>query len=288
MKGMAWPSPVSRRTFVGAAAGLLSRRALFAVEPTGVSIHVLKLLHPTLLTIEPAGSARIEVATPQQVFALEGRQSVRIDATQTPATVSSPSGGAARFTLIIPGVIRRSYEGSLHLTAESNLLIPVVTMTHETAVSSITGAEIPQSGTLFAALAAQAIVARSFLSAAGKRHTEADFCDTTHCQFLRSPAMPDSLVATATTQTERLVLNANGQTIAARYSAACGGHTDGGEESGYLYQRVRCEVCLGHHTPRAGHGHGLCQRGAIGFAQASWAYQKILDKYFPGTQIARV
>jgi peptidoglycan hydrolase-like amidase len=283
---MAWPSPVSRRMFVGATATLLSRRALFA-QPTGVSIHVLKLLHPTLLIIEPASPARIDVATPQQAFALEGRHSIRIDATKTPATVASPSGGSARFTLIIPGIIRRSYEGSLHLTAEGNLLIPVVTMTRETAVSSITGSEIPQSGTLFAALAAQAIVARSYLAAAGKRHTEADFCDTTHCQFLRSPATPGSPVALAATQTESLVLNANGQTIAARYSAACGGHTDAGEESGYLYQRVKCEVCLRHHTPRAGHGHGLCQRGAIGFAQAAWAYQKILDKYFPGTQLAR-
>ena len=285
---MAGYDPVSRRTFVGFAVGLLSHRVLLSGAPAGISVHVLKLLHPTMFKIEPAGPARIDVATPQQVFALEGRQSIHIDASKTPATVTSPSGEAARFTLIIPGVIRRSYEGSLRVIAEGDLLIPAVTMTRETAVSSITGAEIPQSGSLFAALAAQAIVARSFLSAAGKRHAETDFCDTTHCQFLRSPAVPGSPVALATTQTEGLVLSANGQTIAARYSAACGGHTDAGEESGYLYQRVKCEVCLRQHTPRAGHGHGLCQRGAIGFGQAGWAYQKILDKYFPGTQIARV
>ncbi len=285
---MAGHHPVSRRMFVGSAAGFFSRHALAGMQPAGVSVHVLKLLHPTQLKIEPAGAARIAVTTPQQVFTLEGAQSIHIDAGKTPVSVTSPSGNAARFTLIIPGVFRRSYEGSLHMTAEGNLLIPVVTMTRETAVTSITGAEIPQSGTLFAALAAQAVVARSFLAAAGKRHAEADFCDTTHCQFLRSPAMPGSPVALAATQTEGLVLSASGQTIAARYSAACGGHTDAGEESGYLYQRVRCEVCLRHHTPRAGHGHGLCQRGAIGYARASWAYQKILDKYFPGTQIARL
>ncbi|MGA7415768.1 MAG: SpoIID/LytB domain-containing protein [Bryobacteraceae bacterium] len=251
-------------------------------------MHVLKLLHPTLLKIESAGPARIDVATPQRIFALEGSRSVQIDASRTPVTVVAASGKAARFTLIIPGVIQRTYEGSLHITAEGDLLIPVVTMTHETAVSSITGAEIPQSGSQFAALAAQAIVARSFVSAAGKRHAEADFCDTTHCQFLRSPAVPGSTVALAVGQTEGLVLTANGLTVAARYSAACGGHTDAGEESGYLYQRVRCEVCLHQNTPRAGHGHGLCQLGAIGFGHAGWAYQKILEKYFPGAQIARV
>ncbi len=285
---MAGPYPVSRRTFVGSAVSLLSHRVLLAAEAASVSVRVLKLLHPTLLTIEPASSARIDVATPQQLFALEGKRTIHIDAGKTPASVSSPSGEAARFTLVIPGIIRRSYEGSLHITADGRLLIPVVTMTRETAVSSITGAEIPQSGSLFAALAAQAIVARSFLSAAGKRHAEADFCDTTHCQFLRSPAIPGSAVALAALQTAALVLSASGQTIAARYSAACGGHTDAGEESGYLYQRVRCEVCLRQHTPRAGHGHGLCQRGTIGLAEAGWAYQKILDKYFPGTQIARL
>jgi peptidoglycan hydrolase-like amidase len=284
---MAGLYPVSRRAFLGCTVGLLSHHVLRAEEPVGVSVHVLKLLHPTLLKIAPSGPARINVATPQRVFVLEGSQSLHIDASKTPATVTSPSGAAARFTLIIPGVIRRTYEGSLQITTKGDLLIPVVTMTHETAVSSITGAEIPQSGSLFAALASQAIVARSFLSAAGKRHAEADFCDTTHCQFLRSPAAPGSPVALAATQTEGLVLSANGQTIASRYSAACGGHTDAGEESGYLYQRVRCEVCLRQHTPRAGHGHGLCQRGAIGFAHVNWAYQRILEKYFPGTQIAR-
>ncbi len=285
---MAGPYSLSRRAFVGSSVSLLSSHVLLGGQPVGVSVHVLKLLHPTVLKIEPAGPVRIDVVTPQQNFALEGNQSVHIDASKSPATVTAPSGEAARFTLTIPGVIRRSYEGSLEITRQGDILLPVVTMTRETAAGSITVAEIPQSGSLFAALAAQAVVARSFLSAAGKRHAEADFCDTTHCQFLRSPAAPGSPAALATMQTDGLVLSANGRTIAARYSAACGGHTDAGEESGYLYQRVRCEVCLRQHRPRAGHGHGLCQRGAIGFAHAEWAYQKILEKYFPGTHLARL
>ena len=192
---MAGPPPVSRRIFLGSAAALLSRRELLGEQPASISIHVLKLLHPTHLTLAPSGPARIVVTTPQQVFALEGNQSIRIDAFRTPAVAATLSGGPARFTITLPGVIRRSYEGSLHITSKGELLIPVVTMTRETAVGSITAAEIPQSGTVFGALAAQAIVARSFLVAAGKRHAEADFCDTTHCQFLRSPAAPGSTVA---------------------------------------------------------------------------------------------
>jgi stage II sporulation protein D len=267
------------------AACLLFQRASLAGQSGHVSVHVLKLLHPSLLEIEPTGAGRLEVATPQRVFTLEGSQSLQIDASKTPARVSAPSGGPARFTLTIPGIIRRSYQGSLTLTAQGELLIPVVLMSKETAVSSITGAEIPQSGSPFAALAAQAVVARSFLVAAGRRHAEADFCDTTHCQFLRSPAPPRSAAAIATVQTAGLVLSANGRTLACRYSAACGGQTDAAEESDYLYQRVNCEICTSRHTPRAGHGHGLCQNGAIGYAQAGWEYQRVLEKYFPGTRI---
>jgi peptidoglycan hydrolase-like amidase len=285
---MAGSNPISRRSLLQGAGGLLFHRAALAGQIGHVSVHVLKLLHPRLLEIAPDGANRLEVATPQRVFALEGSRSIQIDANKAPASVSAPSGGPAHFTLTIPGVIRRSYQGSLNVTAQSELLIPVVLMSNETAVSSITGAEIPQNGSPFAALAAQAIVARSFLMAAGRRHAEADFCDTTHCQFLRSPAPPRSAAAIATIQTAGLVLTANGRTIASRYSAACGGQTDAVEESDYLYQRVNCEICTRRHTPRSGHGHGLCQNGAIGFAQAGWAYQRILEKYFPGTRLARL
>jgi peptidoglycan hydrolase-like amidase len=285
---MVGSSPVSRREFLATTASLLSGQSLLADPAGSVSVYILKLLHPKVLEISATGSSRLNVTTPDRIFTLEGHQSLHVDASKTPVNVTATSGGPARFTLTIPSVIRRSYEGSLHITALGELLIPVVTMPNETAVSSITSAEIPQSGSPLAALAAQAIVARSFLAAAGKRHAEADFCDTTHCQFLRSPAQPGSQAALATAQTAGVVLDANSRTVAARYSAACGGHTDAGEESGYLYQRVTCEICKRSHTARAGHGHGLCQTGAIGFAQAGWAYLRILEKYLPGTQLAKL
>ena len=284
---MAGSTPVSRRGFLAATTSLLSGQGLIA-DPISVSVYVLKLLHPQTLEISPAGSSRLNVTTPERTFTLEGHQRIHIGASKTPVIATAASGGTARFILSIPGVIRRTYEGTLHIAALGELLIPVVTMSNETAVSSITSAEIPQNGSPLAALAAQAIVARSYLAAGGKRHAEADFCDTTHCQFLRSPALPGSQAALATAQTAGVILEANSKTIAARYSAACGGRTDAGEESGYLYQRVTCEICKRSHTARAGHGHGLCQTGAIGFAQAGWAYQRILEKYFPGTQLAKL
>jgi hypothetical protein len=66
--------------------------------------------------------------------------------------------------------------------ARNSDLFAVATLDRETAVSSIVAAEMAES-TPSEALKAQAVVARSFL-AADARHSDFDFCDTTHCQFI--------------------------------------------------------------------------------------------------------
>jgi peptidoglycan hydrolase-like amidase len=132
---------------------------------------------------------------------------------------------------------------------------------------------------------AQAIVARSFLIAAAPRHPGYDFCDTTHCQFLRSPPVPNSIVDQAVRRTSGLTLQNEGAVVPCRYSAACGGHTDRREELGYRYQSVECEGCRLHHYARRGHGLGLCQEGAIHLARAGWNYERILALYLPGTRL---
>src|SRR5208283_1270192 len=65
-------------------------------------------------------------------------------------------------------------------------LTAVVTMDLEPAVASVVAAE----GTVDApseALKALAVAARSYFVAGKGRHRDFDFCDTTHCQFLREP-----------------------------------------------------------------------------------------------------
>jgi SpoIID/LytB domain protein len=155
----------------------------------------------------------------------------------------------------------------------------------ETAVSSITGAEMPVSGAPGEALMAQAVVARSFLVAAGPRHAGYDFCDTTHCQFLRSPAAVGSPVDDAVRSTSGLTLRNQDAIIPCRYSAACGGHTDRREELGYRYQSVECEGCLLNHYARRGHGLGLCQEGAIYLARKGWSHRRILGLYLSGARL---
>jgi peptidoglycan hydrolase-like amidase len=189
--------------------------------------------------------------------------------------------------LEIPDIIRRRYFGTFEFFSSAGIVVPVVAMDCEIAVSSIIQAELPVSAAPLDALAVQAIASRSLLcSATARHHNIADFCDTTHCQFLRSPAAAGSKAAHAVNVTSELVLFERDRILPARYSAACGGITEAGLDGDYQYISVSCEVCGREHTSRRGHGWGLCQEGAIGLARLGWSWASILAKYYPNTTVA--
>ena len=257
---------------------LLASSVAALTTRTHYSFWVFGLLRPTHINLYPFRNARLHV----NGEILEGPGAYRIDAARTPIQMSGPHERPVGFVLEIPGVIRRRYLGKLSVTAEGSLLRPVVTMEREVAVGSIVAAELPATSTPLQALAAQALSARSFLTAESKkpRHGDAQFCDTTHCQFLRSPAVVGSVVADAVAATNGMVLTANGVVIPAHYSAACGGQTDNAELDGYQYRSVVCEPCRKAGVRRRGHGLGLCQTGAVGLAELGWEFQKIAAKYY--------
>jgi peptidoglycan hydrolase-like amidase len=138
------------------------------------------------------------------------------------------------------------------------------------------------------ALKAQAVVARSYYAAAGSRHDAFDFCDSTHCQFLRQRPPPSQGAFQATRETRRLVLTYLGKPIAALYSSSCGGQTRSLEDSGsgYPYYAVLCDFCR-RHSPGVvvGHQLGLCQKGAADLARSGIGFREILDHYYPGTSV---
>jgi stage II sporulation protein D len=114
----------------------------------------------------------------------------------------------------------------------------------------VVAAESPPGAPL-EALKAQAVAARSFLVAGKGRHRDFDFCDTTHCQFLRSPPHTNSPAWQATRSTEGMVLRYRQTVFAAMYSASCGGRTHTLAELGipardYPYFSVACEYCRRH------------------------------------------
>jgi stage II sporulation protein D len=138
----------------------------------------------------------------------------------------------------------------LEVKPNSGFLLAVVGTDLETAVASVVGAESAPDMPV-EALKAQAVVARSYFVAAKGRHRDFDFCDTTHCQFLRSPPDPGTLVAQAVATTRGLVLAYESEPIATMYTRSCSGRTRTPADVGlpaasYPYYSVDCKYCREH------------------------------------------
>jgi peptidoglycan hydrolase-like amidase len=243
---------------------LLSTQTVCAQE---VRIGVLGLFRAHQLTLCTSPMQALVVRAGKETFALErsngqsaatitasgnelilqvGSRSVRASAIHA----ASRSESVTDFVLTIPGKINREYHGMLEVRSASGVLVSVVTMDLETAVASAVQAESAPD-TPLEALKAQAVATRSYFVAARGRHHTFDFCDTTHCQFLREPPAPDSVASRAAASTRGLVLAYRDQAVAAMFGRSCGGRTRTPQEvglpgHGYPYFSVACEYCLRH------------------------------------------
>lgn len=253
-----------------------------------VQIGVFSLFRPLELRISPAKEP-ILVTSGDQRIVLEGRKSylVRVHEVFAPVRVTSRQGTAVGFRLSIPGRIDRRFFGTLTIEAAKRKLVPVLTTDLEVAVSSVVAAEFTSSAPV-EALKAQAVASRSFFVAGARRHDDFNFCDTTHCQFLREPPNLSSSADRAARETQGLILEYLGKPIAALYSASCGGRTRALEEpaGGYPYYAVDCDYCRRHNPGQPqGHQLGLCQSGAAAMAASGADFRTILDHYYPGTSV---
>jgi stage II sporulation protein D len=232
-----------------------------------VRIGVLGLFRPHRLTVTaPLGQALILHAASEELVleTSSGTDSatLRLDndsitVTAGLRTVHAPSisitgrdTSPAGFLLSVPQRLTRYYHGTLEIRPSSGSLLAIVTMDRETAVASVLAAETT-GGTPLEALKAEAIAIRSYFVAGRARHHEFDFCDTTHCQFLREPPPPASLAAKAVAATHGLVLAYDSQPFAAMYTRSCGGRTHTPSElhlpsSNYPYYTVECPHCRAH------------------------------------------
>ena len=268
---------VSRRHFTRTLAAALALPH-FAKSQTGSQLrrprfNVFSLFRPQRLMLQSeaplilhlnqtdAGAEfhRIPPAVLVQISTLSGNQleisSDNLTITAKAIRLTSTSGEDAAFTLAVPppalhGTIRRRFQGTLEVRSILNELQAVLTMDTEAATASIVHAESPPEASP-AYLQAQAIVSRSFLFAANAGHHGFDFCDTTHCQFLREPPPTGSAAAIATRATMNLHLTFEDRSFAAMYSRSCGGHTHTLADLGlpignYPYYAVDCPFCLEH------------------------------------------
>jgi stage II sporulation protein D len=247
-----------------------------------VAICVFSLFHPVELELQRAPSGIVVVEQNGRRQTLEGSGILKL---RGPASASGRNGADTDFILSIPGKIRREFHGRLEVREQDGHLLAIVKMDRENAVASIVAAESPPGAPL-EARKAQAVVARSFLIAARNRHEGFDFCDTTHCQFLREAPAAGSLAAKAAEESRGLVVAYQGSAIAALYSANCGGKTRTLEEAGwnaeaYPYFGVDCPV----RGAVAGHRIGMCQEGAAQMARNGKTFREILAVYFPATTV---
>ena len=247
-----------------------------------VHIGVFGSFHPKTLEIRPAPGSIVTVQTQARTEILRGSQSLRILGS---ARVYGPNGEPVRFTLGVPGVVRREYLGRLDVRRAGSELLAVVEMDRETAVASILAGE-GASALAPEALKAQAVVTRSYLSVVRGRHDGFDFCDTTHCQRLDAQPAASSAAAHAARDTYGQVLVYRGAIVPALYSANCGGRTKtpvdmGWMIGGYPYFPTACP----RKGEASGHGIGFCQLGGDDMARHGAAYTQILERFFPRTTI---
>ena len=232
-----------------------------------VRIGVLGLFHPREVVLQAVAGSAVTISAGGRSFVLEpssgtNHVSLRLDPDDVAVeiedavirgrslSVTSRDHGPAEFSLSVPGKLTRRYRGTLEVRPSSGLLVLIVSMDLETAVASIVAAE-SNPDTPVEALKAQAVATRSYLIAAKGRHRGFDFCDTTHCQFLRTPPDANTRVARAVASTRGLVLAYNSQPFAAMYTRSCGGRTRTPREVGlpagpYPYYSVECKYCRQH------------------------------------------
>jgi stage II sporulation protein D len=223
-------------------------------------IGVFGLFHPTELILSAASGESLRIEAGSMQWSVEGKETARFRAdgqsvlcsvgSRTVRAVAIQIRGqrsGSEFALNLPGKIQRRFRGSAELRAGRGVLIPIVITDLETAVASALAAETTV-GTPTEALMAEAIAIRSYYLASPARHSDFDFCDTTHCQFMKAPPDLAAAPALATAATRGLVLTYQGAPIEALFSASCGGRTRtlaeaGMQSAAYPYYAVECEAC---------------------------------------------
>jgi stage II sporulation protein D len=262
------------RRLIAAGVWVIAVRAISAAPGNGpahaaaVRISVLSLFHPTEMIVAPVPGSTVELIPGSEPVSIHEGESVQVSLDGRRLNISIAHGASTLradaleirrtgpFLLEVPGRLRRRYVGSLTIQPHGLSIEAVVTMPLETAVASIVAAESPPDAPM-EARKAQAVATRSFLIARESGHVGFDFCDTTHCQFLRSPPEKNSLAARAAAATRGLVLtwhdavSAQEEPVAAMYARSCGGETRslraiGVQAGGYPYYAVRCAYCRRH------------------------------------------
>ncbi len=198
-----------------------------AAGAAGVAAAV-QVVEVELLSGRPARTLTVEGTGGRWSYALGDDGRLLRDGRPVPAPQRLPAG---RWRVTVPAPAERTFEGALELRPGEGRLRVVATLPLEGYVAWAVASET-EPGMPAEALKAQAVVARSYALAGGRRHPDVDRCDLAHCQVLRARPAPHHLAqaqrAARATAGEVLRLTAGaaaGTVAAAPFHAACGGHT---------------------------------------------------------------
>jgi stage II sporulation protein D len=163
---------------------------------------------------------------------------IRLRGIETPAvTASGP------VTLAISKIVKRTHpKVKCRVHARGGELVPVLELDTEDAVAAVVAAEMP--GAPIEAQKAQAVAARTYYTALAPRHSDFDFCDTTHCQLFQDPPASHE----PATATRGLILQHHQHLFGAMYFRSCAGRTLTAEQVQlnpvpYPYFAVECPAC---------------------------------------------
>ena len=190
-----------------------------------VRVRLLSLYHLSQVKIEPAGAINVAFdgikQTNRSGFVVRvSKGSPEADGRAVKKIVASGD-----FRIVAAPVPVEHVRGSLEITARDGVLWMIASLPLERYVASVlqgetAGAMPPE------ALKAMAVAIRSYTARFRERHKSAgfDFCDTTHCQFLRLETR--SAVVAAVEETAREMVWDRGSPLAAYYHKDCGGQTE--------------------------------------------------------------
>ncbi|HYM75339.1 MAG TPA: SpoIID/LytB domain-containing protein [Candidatus Dormibacteraeota bacterium] len=219
----------------------------FELSATAGQALVLQVGSQSLVLEKSSGVESVTIQLfDAQVVVTTGRRTLEASSISVAGRANEP----VDFILAIPAKIRRHYHGTMQVEPSGSTLLAILTLDLEAAVASVVAAESTR-GAPVEALKAQAIVTRSYFVSGRGRHADFDFCDTTHCQFLRDPPAPESTVAGAVEATRGSILEYDLHPFPAMYTRSCSGRTrtpaDLGLPAGaYPYYSVPCEYCRRH------------------------------------------
>jgi len=213
-----------RLTFLGAVLLLV---ATSAAQQPDVRVHLLSRFRLSQVTIEPTAGTKVALSLDSSRREVGKILTVRARGNSVEASGGPVSRLIANgdFRIVAERAPAQHIRGAAEITARENVLWIVASIPVEQYVADVlegeTTGNMPEE-----ALKALAVAIRSYTTRFRERHKEEglDFCDTTHCQYLKLD--PQAKVLSVVKRTAGELLWDRGTPLAAYYHKDCGGRTE--------------------------------------------------------------